>query len=226
MKLVWSPELASKAYIHTVKTCESFRRDSSSIAELISAMAAGWNAGLIVETWSLGCPIATSIGLIIASIHTGGRHVCIVPDDESADFYRDSIRLATGETPNVLVGLHTEKMTMSALTGIDFLLLDCSSKNDLDILRVAKLGHRGAVLVCKNANSKTLSDFGLQSVLGGESRKIVRSAYLPVGNGLDIAHVAAESSAEDAKGNVKGKGKGRWFKHVNPDSGEHLFIRK
>ncbi|KAI3787632.1 hypothetical protein L1987_42235 [Smallanthus sonchifolius] len=81
MKLVWSPEIAAKALVDTVKSCELL--EGSSVAELISAMAAGWNAKLIVETWCSGDVATTSIGLEVASVHTGGRHVCIVPDEAS-----------------------------------------------------------------------------------------------------------------------------------------------
>ncbi|GMP95999.1 hypothetical protein CsSME_00044836 [Camellia sinensis var. sinensis] len=52
MKLVWSPETASKAYIDTVKSCELFQE--SSVAELISAMAGGWNASLIAVFLPVG----------------------------------------------------------------------------------------------------------------------------------------------------------------------------
>ncbi|CAN6978677.1 unnamed protein product [Brassica rapa subsp. trilocularis] len=77
MKLVWSPETASNAYIHTVIE----RYKESSVAEYLSATAAGWSTRLIVETWKRGDPIATSVGLAVAAIHTRGRHICIVPDD-------------------------------------------------------------------------------------------------------------------------------------------------
>ncbi|KAJ6404675.1 hypothetical protein OIU84_012776 [Salix udensis] len=79
MKLVWTPDTALKAYVCTVKTCGNSKE--SSVAEFLSAMAAGWNAKLIVESWSKGGPIATSIGLAVAAKHTCGRHVCAVPDD-------------------------------------------------------------------------------------------------------------------------------------------------
>ncbi|XP_047339286.1 uncharacterized protein LOC124942773 [Impatiens glandulifera] len=222
MKLVWSPELASKAYIDTVKACETI--NDSSVAELISATAAGWNATLIVETWCQGNPIATSIGLTIASHHTNGKHICIVPNDETAAVYIESMRIFTGETPDILIG--NPEQSAAALTGIDFLVVDCGGGNELvEILRVAKLGQRGAVLVCKNANLKTRSEFRWRSAFGGGSRRVVRTVFLPVGNGLEIAHVAAVgNSSGDGDGN--GKRRSRWFKHVNPDSGEDYFIRK
>lgn len=51
----------------------------SSVAEFLSAMAAGYNAKLTVEAWKSddkinGESIATSIGLAIATKHNRGRY--------------------------------------------------------------------------------------------------------------------------------------------------------
>ncbi|KAK9103295.1 hypothetical protein Sjap_020549 [Stephania japonica] len=91
MKLVWCPEIACKAFIDTVKTLskdhEEEEEEETSVAELISAMAGGWNARLIVETWP-SSSVATSVGLGMARAHTGGRHVCVVGDERAAEGYK------------------------------------------------------------------------------------------------------------------------------------------
>lgn len=223
MKLVWSPEKASKAYIDTVKSCEIFQE--SSVAELISAMAAGWNAQMIVETWSKGGVTATSTGLAVASHHTGGKHICIVPDELSRTEYLQAMEHA-GMSPEVVVG-EPEK-AMDGLTGIDFLVVDCTRNDFGRILGVAKLGHRGAVLICKNAStSRVVSDFRWKSVLAGKSR-IVRSVFLPVGKGLDIVHVGATVSGGGSGGGGGGSGKmeSRWIRRFDRESGEEFVIRK
>ncbi|GKU88392.1 hypothetical protein SLEP1_g2661 [Rubroshorea leprosula] len=97
MKLVWCPDMASKAYIDTVKSCQNFNEPG--VPELLSAMAAGWNSKLIVETWLHGGPIATSVGLAVAASHTGGRHVCIVPDEQSRSGYIQAMRELAGISP-------------------------------------------------------------------------------------------------------------------------------
>ncbi|XP_031125240.1 uncharacterized protein LOC116027669 [Ipomoea triloba] len=213
MKLVWSPEKASKAYIDTVKSCELY--EESSVAELISAMAAGWNAQLIVETWSKGSGTATSVGLAVAGHHAGGRHVCVVPDQESREAYGAAMQSA-GVSPEILVGEAEE--VMEGLEGIDFLVVDSRRSDFARILRVAKLGHRGAVLICTHVCSREGSDFRWRSVLDGKSR-IVRSVLLPVGKGLDIAHVGAA-------GGGGGKGESRWIRHFDKESGEEFVIRR
>ncbi|OMO80876.1 hypothetical protein COLO4_23878 [Corchorus olitorius] len=217
MKLVWSPETASKAYIDTVKSCELYHE--SGVAELVSAMAAGWNAGFIVETWSQGGATATSVGLAVASSHTKGRHVCIVPDEISRVEYVQALEEA-GMSPEVIVGEAEE--VMNELNGIDFLVVDSQRKEFSRVLRLAKLSNRGAVLVCKNANSRNASSFRWRSVIDDGSRRLVRSVFLPVGKGLDIAHVATSAGGNSSSG----KGERRWIKHVDRESGEEHVIRK
>ena len=189
----------------------------SGVAELVSAMAAGWNANLIAETWSQGGVISTSIGLAVASRHTGGRHVCIVPDERSRSEYAQSMGNA-GMSPDIVVGEPEE--VMSGLVGIDFLVVDTRRKDFARVLRQAKLNSKGAVLVCKNVNSKAASSFKWRSVLEGGSRRLVRSVFLPVGRGLDIAHVSASG------GNSVSAVHKRWIKHFDRRSGELHVIRK
>ncbi|KAJ1419149.1 hypothetical protein SESBI_15420 [Sesbania bispinosa] len=216
MKLVWSPDTASKAYIDTVQSCQVFRE--SGVAELVSAMAAGWNAQFIVETWSQGGVIATSIGLSIARGHTGGRHVCIVPDERSRLEYGERMGEA-GKSTEIMVGEAEE--VMEGLEGIDFMVVDCRRKEFSRVLRMAKLSSKGAVLLCKNANSRNVPGFKWRSVLDEGSRRLVRSVFLPVGKGLDIAHVSAIG------GNLAGHGRAkRWIKHVDQQSGEVHVIRR
>ncbi|XP_027362042.1 uncharacterized protein LOC113869771 [Abrus precatorius] len=215
MKLVWSPERASKAYIDTVQSCQLFRE--SGVAELVSAMAAGWNAQLVVETWSQGGVIPTSVGLAVASHHTGGRHVCIVPDDRSRREYTERMGEA-GVSAEIVVGEAED--VMDGLVGIDFMVVDGRRKDFARALRLAKLSSEGAVLLCKNANSN--SSFIWRSVLAQGSRRLVRSVFLPVGKGLEMAHLSA--TVGNANSSVSGHNK--WIKHVDQRSGDVHFIRR
>ncbi|KAG2240675.1 hypothetical protein Bca52824_097126 [Brassica carinata] len=191
MKLVWSPETASDAYIDTVKS----NYKESGVAEFLSATAAGWNARLIVETWSL---------------HTSGRHVCIVPDEQSKHEYI----LATRE--------ESIENTMEEFPGVDFLVVDSKRREFARTLRSAKLSNKGAVLVCKNAAQRAVSGFKWQDVLKGETR-VMRSVFLPVGNGLDIVHVVGAIGGHHA-GDTR-KHRSRWNRHVDLSGDEHLFRR-
>lgn len=230
MKLVWSPERATNSYIDTVEaitTINHLPRESGA-AELVSSMAAGWNAQLIVETWSHGGVIPTSVGLSIASGHTGGRHVCIVPDERSRSEYAKNMGEA-GMSPEVLVGEPEE--VMDGLIGIDFLVVDSRRKDFTRVLRLAKLSSKGAVLICKNANfiSKMDSGYIWRSVVARGSRRLVRSVFLPVGKGIHMAHFSAAGGGDNSVTAMKHKGRAvhnRWIKHVDQRSGDVHFIRK
>ncbi|GLU00474.1 hypothetical protein SLE2022_178410 [Rubroshorea leprosula] len=156
MKLVWCPDMASKAYIDTVKSCQNFKEPD--VPELLSAMAAGWNSKLIVETWSHGGPISTSVGLTVAASHTSGRHVCIVPDERSRSGYIQAMRELAGISPtNVVVGDGGE--LVAEISGVDFLVVDSKCEDFASILRRARLSDGGAVLACKNARDRRGSGF-------------------------------------------------------------------
>ncbi|KAF5207351.1 ankyrin repeat/KH domain protein [Thalictrum thalictroides] len=216
MKLVWCPESASKAYIDTVKSCEVF--EESSVAELVSAMAGGWKPQLIVETWFHGGVITTSVGLAVASRHICGRHVCVVPNEQAKLDYIEEMRKACNICPEVIVG--EVEQVMTRLIGIDFLVVDCRRKDFATTLSLAQLSNRGAVLICKNSTARSLN-FRWRSVVDGGSR-IVRSANLPVGKGLEIAYVATGSS----KGLSPGKATTRWVRHIDQLSGEEHVYRR
>ncbi|XP_010518157.1 PREDICTED: uncharacterized protein LOC104793498 [Camelina sativa] len=222
MKLVWSPETASDAYIDTVKLCKSYKE--SGVAEFLSATAAGWNARLIVETWSRGDPIATSVGLAVAAIHTCGRHVCIVPDEQSKLEYVLAMRgvVSTESTEVVVVGDDSVENAVEEFHGVDFMVVNSKRREFVRTLRFAKLSSKGAVLVCKNATQRAISGFKWHDVLKGGTR-VVRSVILPVGIGLDIAHVGATGGHQR---NDSRKISSRWIRHVDHQSGEeHLFRR-
>ncbi|MED6220689.1 hypothetical protein PIB30_047251 [Stylosanthes scabra] len=232
MKLVWSPETASKAYIDTVKSCEKLKE--SGVAELLSAMAAGWNAKFIVESWCHGGPIATSVGLAVAARNTGARHVCIVPDEASRLTYTQSMaEMGVAPPPEVVIAGSAEA-AISRLAGLDFLVVDCKQRDFARVLRVARVSNRGAVLACKNAwqmsNNSNLSLFRWNVVLEKGTR-VVRSVFLPVGKGLDIAYIGSEIGVGSGGGGSSSddggrKGPSRWIKHIDKKSGEEHVFRK
>ncbi|KAI4311673.1 hypothetical protein MLD38_036550 [Melastoma candidum] len=217
MKLSWCPERASKAYIDTITYCKLQRE--SGPAELVSAMAAGWNARLIVETWFSSGAVAVSMGLAVASRHTGGRHVCVVSDEDSRSEYLELLG-GVGLSAEVMVGDFDS--VVSGLPGIDFMVVDCQRRDFTGMLQMAELGEHGAVLVCKNASVRISSSFRWRSVLdSGSTRRLVRSSFIPVGKGLDIAYVAANG---ESLRNFKGEK--RWIKRLDRHSGEEVIIRK
>lgn len=202
--------------------CKNF--PESGVAEFLSATAAGWNSKLIVESWSYGGPIATSVGLAIAAHHTCGRHVCIVPDERSRSGYvkamQEAARMMSSSSTTVVIVGEAEEV-MEGLEGVDFLVVDSKRKDFARVLRFAKLGHKGAVLACKNACQRAISGFRWQWVLERGTR-VVRSLFLPVGQGLDIAHIGAVGGG--GLGSNNNKGPRRWVKHIDQQSGEEHYV--
>ncbi|GAA0169329.1 hypothetical protein LIER_23845 [Lithospermum erythrorhizon] len=225
MKLVWSPDTASKAYVETIKSGRGLTK-SSSVAEMLSAMAGGWNAKLIVEAWYNGGEIATSVGLAVSATHSGGRHVCIVPDKRTSLTYINSMQNLDVQIPEIIIGEVED--VIGQLNGIDFLVVDSRRKDFLKVLRLAKLSHLGAVLVLKNACNKgnDVSRFRWSEVVG-KSRRVVRSVILPVGNGLEIAYVGSIWGGNRNNNNAEGSRKitsRRWIRRFDLQSGEeHVF---
>ncbi|KAJ0229161.1 Ankyrin repeat/KH domain protein [Hirschfeldia incana] len=218
MKLVWSPETASKAYLDTVKSCENL--ETHDAAELISAMAAGWNAKLIVETWSYsyGDAVASSIGLNVASQHTNAKHICIVQNSRTESAYLQAIQEYPSplNLPETIISQEPGD-AMKELQGIDFLVVDWRHKEfAAAALRNAAFGSRGAVVVCRNGYSRSSSGFSWRRAL--RDREVVRTVTLPVTGGIEIAHVAAMDSGKSDKS------KRRWITHIDQRSGEeHVF---
>lgn len=198
--------------------CEKLKE--SGVAEFLSAMAAGWNAKFIVESWSHGSPIAASVGLALAARNTCARHVCIVPDDCSKLHYIKALaEMGVSPPPEVVAG--EAETAISRLAGLDFLVVDCKRREFARVLRVAKLSQRGAVLACKNAWQRNFSGGFRWSVVLQRGVRVVRSVFLPVGKGLDIAYIGSRIGAPPP---TSSKGPSRWIKHIDQQSGEeHLF---
>lgn len=190
-------------------------------------MAAGWNANLIVETWSEGETIAISVGLNVASQHTNARHICILPNARSQTAYLEAMtQQSCSNLPETIIineeeSSSSSESTMQTLQGIDFLVVDWDQKEfAANVLRNAAFGSRGAVVVCRNGYRRSTSCFSWTKTFS--DRKVVRTVTLPVSGGLEIAHVAAARSSGKSDTNSKRK----WIKHFDQRSGEEHVIRK
>ncbi|KAJ6675515.1 DUF1442 FAMILY PROTEIN [Salix viminalis] len=91
----------------------------------------------------------------------------------------------------VLVGEVEE--VMAGLAGVDFLVVDCKRRDFLMVLR-----WHGAL---------------------GRGTRVVKTVFLPVGQGLDMAHIGSPGGSEGSR-----RGPSRWIRHVDQKSGEeHVF---
>lgn len=195
MKLVWCPETASKAYIEGVKTLagENQHHEETDVAEFISAMAGGWRAQLIIDAQSNSNPTSTSLALMTAARHTRGKYVSLSEDEaEPKDFMRQ-------------------------LKGVDYLVVDGKRRDVVSVVKEARPGPRGMVVVRYNARKNNV----VSGAVFSAGMRVVRSVLLPIGEGVEVVHVGV------GKGPSLGKsGRSRWIKHIDEDTGEeHLFRR-
>ncbi|XP_010507424.1 PREDICTED: uncharacterized protein LOC104784048 [Camelina sativa] len=143
--------------------------------------------------------------------------LCLLGDDQSLFIWvmKGAVR---SESTEVIVGESTEDV-VERISGVDFMVVDSKRHEFIKALGLAKMSKMDAVLVCKNATQKSIPGFRWHRVLRRGTR-VVRSVFLPVGGGLDIAHMGA-SGNNDLK-----KLPSRWIKYIDPQSGEeHLFKR-
>lgn len=218
MKLVWCPETASRAYIEAVKALAEQEVGETNVAEMVSAMAGGWKAQLIVEAWTSGDGAATSLGLQAAARQTGGRHVCVFPGEQAEMEYKEMMRRAGLDSvvaaTSVMVG-ETEEL-MRALEGVDFVVVDWRRRDAAKVLGAARAGPGGMVVVCRSGGRGRGS---AAAVVEAAGMRVVRSALLPIEWGVEVLHVGV------GKGPSLDSSRGRWIRHVDQDGEEHLFRR-
>ncbi|GJM84939.1 hypothetical protein PR202_gb16200 [Eleusine coracana subsp. coracana] len=237
MKLVWCPDLASKAYIDGVRVIADQQDDlggPSEVAELVSAMAGGWNAQLIVEAPDVSeassssssstssspstrrsGPAATSLALAAAARRTGGRYACVLPDAVSAVAYAGS-----GGAPLFQPVVGDADEAMARLEGVDLLVVDARRRDAAAVLRAARPGPRGMVVVRHGDGRRR----GAAAAVMAAGTRVVRSVYLPIGKGgVEVLHVGVGKGPSLQTRAVAG----RWIRHVNHDTGEeHVFRRQ
>jgi hypothetical protein len=226
MKLVWCPEIASKAYIDGVRVLADHDDfgGPAEVGELVSAMAGGWNAQLIVEAPDVASeasssvastrrPAATTLALAAAARRTGGRYACVLPDA--------GLAAAHVLHPPAAVVVGDADEAMARLEGVDLLVVDARRRDAAAVLQAARPGPRGMVVVRHGATALAASM--------GAGTRVVRSVYLPIGKGVEVLHVGVGKgpSLHSGRSGPSGRAAGRWIRHVNHNTGEeHVFRRQ
>ncbi|XP_066393181.1 uncharacterized protein [Miscanthus floridulus] len=226
MKLVWCPDTASKAYIDGVRAIanDASADGSPELAELVAAMAGGWNAQLIVDapdttppsTSSSRRPPATSLSLAAAARRTGGRYARVDVSPQESD--------QSGSSSSAT------EAAMARLEAVDLLVLDARRRDAAAVLRAARPGPRGMVVVrhgigCVRRRAPA-PPWGMAA-----GTRVVRAAYLPIGaGGVEVLHVGVgkgPSLPTHQHSRRPSGGRGRWIRHVNHLTGEeHVFRRQ
>jgi hypothetical protein len=237
MKLVWCPDTASKAYIDGVRAIAATDA-SPELAELVAAMAGGWNAQLIVDapdaspspSSSSRRPPATSLALAAAARSTGGRYARLDINDVDVDFPSEKAHHSGSGSSTSADGAEA---AMARLEGVDLLVLDARRRDAAAVLRAARPGPRGMVVVRHGGDSGVRRCAAAPPWGMAAGTRVVRAAYLPIGaGGVEVLHVGVGKgpslpTTQQQHGHSRRSGRGRWIRHVNHRTGEeHVFRRQ
>ncbi|VFQ80567.1 unnamed protein product [Cuscuta campestris] len=185
------------------------RGEDANGAEFVSALAAGNNARCTVVACSSHADSIT-LALAAASHQTGGRVVCILPEDGLLEASRASldssvVEFVVGDAEELLSGDYREA---------DFVAIDCNLENHEGIFKSVQWSGRPCNTVVLGYNA-----FGKRS---WRSSGGLRISLLPIGEGLLMTRIA---SANKKSGVVGMEKRGRFVVKVDKCTGEEHFFR-
>eukprot|EP01018_Ginkgo_biloba_P005796 Gb_06672 [translate_table: standard] len=234
----WCKEKAMNAYLDTIKLCKlEHQKRSGTIwipdlrsSELISAMAAGSNAQIIVEVRrsSSAETYSSTIALAAAATHTGGHLTCFLPcSDNLMESVETMNSLGLGGVVEFVVGevIHS----LSDYENIDFALIDCKSEKGVGLFEVLNLNPARAVIMASNVSGRiNRIRYGV-----GLRRHGAKSTTHPIGNGLEMTRISPSIDVLPQKnaipsprplGIADSKPKSRWIVSIDKQTGEeHVF---
>ncbi|KAJ3694514.1 hypothetical protein LUZ60_009994 [Juncus effusus] len=233
--MVWSPKCAANAYLDTVKLVknelERKKSDPGIIPlqpeknEFISALAAGTSSQLIVEV----SPEASNstIALAAAARQTGGRLVCILPQQESLQSSKEVIQeCGLNDMVEFQVGDPLE--LLPKYENVDFSLVDCNNESYKDLLKLIDVNPDKSVVVANNLKE---GGEGLGRETVGEE---VRTEKHLIGDGMEVTMIGKNVGMSDWRGlkrvgggerRRKPRRKSRWVKRIDEQSGEEHIYR-
>ncbi|XVF30193.1 hypothetical protein REPUB_Repub16aG0036200 [Reevesia pubescens] len=201
----WSPQDAMKAYLHTLnlnkvesKEDEKPRVIEPKCTELISALAAGKGAKLIVEITTQGItPLTMALG--VAAKQTGGQLICIVASESDQSYYSikskaDDRHVETDGLGDVVKLVHAgspcEMMMQMQLKNIDFAVIDCNFNDSYLKLMFKKLDANivptGSTVIVHNLQHTKAGSVSFAEVV---KRRGVESVTLPIGEGIELTKI-------------------------------------
>ncbi|CAL9763067.1 unnamed protein product, partial [Musa acuminata subsp. burmannicoides] len=200
--------------------------------EFISALAAGMGAKLIVQV----SPKASqsTVALAAAARQTGGRLVCILPEEESLASTKEVIE-ESGLNDIVEFKVGDPYELLPEYENIDFSLVDCKSDSYTGLLKLIDVNPRSSVVV---ANHLEGGKEGLRGDVRGLNKGAVRSLKRPIGEGMEVTMIGkideagtmATRGSPEPKRASRGGGrrwwsrkKSKWVKKIDESGEEHIF---
>ncbi|XP_058749002.1 uncharacterized protein LOC131621954 [Vicia villosa] len=209
----WSAENAIKAYLSTLKMDEKAKEPS--VAEFISALAAGNNAQLMVVACA-GAADSTTLALIAAANQTNGNVICVVPNNQDLIASKNFLG-ADSNKVKFMIGKGAEELDV--LSTADFVVIDCNLVNHEEIVKLVQIGdgnkQKGVVIVGCNA-------FGCK---GSWRTCGSKTQLLPIGEGLLVTRFGENKAISHKYGSGMNKSvRSRWIVKVDNCTGEeHVF---
>ncbi|CAK7347905.1 unnamed protein product [Dovyalis caffra] len=205
----WSAENATKAYLHALKMGK--RDKELDVAELISALAAGNNAQLMVIASASKIDRSTTLSLVAAAHQTGGNVVYILPtksnlcaSQNALGPYADCVKFVIGDAKTLLP---------KDYRGADFVLVDCDIDECKEVLRAAQecSKHGKGLIVGYNAFHK-----------GSSWSCEFKTRFLHIGEGLLVTRIGP--TGKGTGGCSHGK-RSTWVTEVDKCTGEEHVYR-
>ncbi|KAG6480468.1 hypothetical protein ZIOFF_063968 [Zingiber officinale] len=234
----WSRENAANAYLDTLKlrsremgkkskSLESQKSVEPEGNEFISALAAGMGAKLIVEVSPE--PSQSTVALAAAARQTGGRLICILPEEAAGTSAKEVIE-ESGLEDRVEYKVGDPYQLLPEYENIDFSLVDCKADSYTDLLKLLDVNPQRAVVV---ANRLEDGKEGLRGdVRGLSSHKghVIRSLKRPIGEGMEVTVIGkiddsgTGSSKQQRKVPAKHqRRKSKWVREIDEHGEEHIY---
>ncbi|XP_031495651.1 uncharacterized protein LOC116261158 [Nymphaea colorata] len=229
----WSPTSATNAYFEALKLCKADHRTCENCephtCELLSALAAGMSAKLIVEVTS-NVSLST-IALAAAARQTGGRLVCILPEPMTLNGRSTRMIRESGLKDMVEFKVGDPFELVPKYENIDFSLVDCGSDDNIGLFKLLDVNPRRSVVVADNLGRgrRGMGKYVMKGVMKG---KVVRTVTHPIGREMEVTKIGRKDEFETCR-ERRGPGaptwklggrKSKWVVRVDEESGEeHIF---
>ncbi|OVA14983.1 Protein of unknown function DUF1442 [Macleaya cordata] len=185
------PSLHCKDHDH--KLHDSASTPEPECTEFISALAAGMSSQLIVEVSSEVSH--STIALAAAARQTGGRLVCILPEENTSSIESKQVIKESGLKDMVEFKVGDPFELLQNYENIDFFLIDCKTEEYTRLLKLVDVNPRRAVVVANNLEEG-------RKGLGGNIRSAkdkstsVRSMKHPIGKGMEVTMIGKSNEFE------------------------------
>ncbi|GLJ17299.1 hypothetical protein SUGI_0300260 [Cryptomeria japonica] len=199
--------------------------------ELISALAVGMNAQLVVQVWWGTSAADFTIALAAAARQTGSRLICIVPEHKALIEAQKALnQVGFHETTEFVIGDPTE--LLPKYKNVDFFLVDCTREDCAGLFKHLNLNPSYSVLIENNVFDRKATPSFPKNI---KKKMGAKSTILPIGKGMEVTRIGNkihdfpfETTLNDmaiaASPEIKPCNKSKWVVQLDEQTGEeHVF---